>query len=856
MSVESQERAAPIEDDQRGLLKSLARWWQLGLAFEDTPEAGEIRSRQMAYFARQTPINSAVTMTISLLAAFALWHVAPHAIVLAWTGLAWAVALWHLHRWWRRRDKPSPKRISIRGPRNVSLWAAVAGGIWGGSVIFFPEVPDTHQLLIIIMTAAMAAGAATTLGAIPTAAVSFLLCSVAPWIGTFVLRGNPDDFVLALMILIFLLAMLGSTRIVYTNFIEGIKVKQANAVLLDQFHAERDEWFAISDTSEAFALFDNQDCLLLWNENYRRILSLPEGSLYRGAPRAGLLRDASPPVEVQEGRRALDEWVDQQLRLPEPPEASVIQQLSNGRWLKSSARTTSRGHTVTLHVDITELIERETALRESEARLKAFLDHSPIGMALKDTASRYVLVNRQFETLYGVTEDAIRGKTSFDLFPPEVADSLLAHDAAVLNSGRAITREEAVPLDDGLHTFLAVKFPILDAGGGIAGIGAVAIDITERKRAEEVLRRQALILEQMSDGVIVTDLDGRIMDWNSAAQRMFGYLKDEVLGKTPAILHRPEEADTLTAKIIEGMSGQGRWAGEITVIRKDGTEGVCETVVVPLLDERGELVATIGVNRDITQRKQAEAALGEREARLRELQAQLFHVSRSAAMGQLSSALAHELNQPLTAIMNYVQAGRRLLEAEGGVGSDKIHDMFDKAIDQANRAGDVIRHLRDLFERGETEVTPQRINQVVEDAAALALVDAVAEEVKYKLNLSEGLPAVMIDRIQIQQVVLNLVRNAVEALAGIERRELLIETSLNGANAVEVAVCDTGLGLTPEVAKRLFQPFVTAKHQGMGVGLSISQRIIEAHGGHLWAEPNPGGGTCFRFTLPVEGHAV
>ncbi|MDH3791875.1 MAG: PAS-domain containing protein, partial [Rhodospirillales bacterium] len=358
----------------------LVRSWLFDLPHEDTPEAGEIRAQQMASFARHTPINSVATTSVSLLATLALWHVAPHPTLLSWAALIWAVALWHLFRWWRRREQLSPKWVGARGPRKALVSSAVAGLLWGSTIFLFSEVPDMYRLLLIVMTTAMAAGAAATLGAIPAASGSFILCSLVPWIGLFVLQGDRDYIALSFMATVFMLAILSSTRIVYATFLESIRARQANAALLAQFQAERDEWLETSDSSEAFALFDAEDRLLLWNENYRKILSLPERNLYRGAERAEILRCGAEPIDVRDGKKPLETWIEEQVGLDQRPDATVIQQLSNGLWLKSTARCTSRRHTVTFHVDITELKEGESALRRSEEKFRNLLEGSIQGV--------------------------------------------------------------------------------------------------------------------------------------------------------------------------------------------------------------------------------------------------------------------------------------------------------------------------------------------------------------------------------------------------------------------------------------------------------------------------------------------
>jgi two-component system sensor kinase FixL len=220
-------------------------------------------------------------------------------------------------------------------------------------------------------------------------------------------------------------------------------------------------------------------------------------------------------------------------------------------------------------------------------------------------------------------------------------------------------------------------------------------------------------------------------------------------------------------------------------------------------------------------------------------------------MGQMASTMAHELNQPLTAVTNYLEAGRQLLAAGAGR-PERIFEMMEKAIGQAQRAGDVIRRLRGFVSKGETERRIQNLNKLVEEALALALVGARQRGVRASLELDHTLPPVLVDHVQIQQVVLNLVRNAVEAMEQIERRELRIGTrAVPEQGTVEIIVADTGLGIAPELADRLFQPFVTTKATGMGLGLSICREIVEAHHGRLTTAPASSGGTVFRVTLPI-----
>jgi two-component system sensor kinase FixL len=249
-----------------------------------------------------------------------------------------------------------------------------------------------------------------------------------------------------------------------------------------------------------------------------------------------------------------------------------------------------------------------------------------------------------------------------------------------------------------------------------------------------------------------------------------------------------------------------------------------------------------GFIRDLTDRQRT-------EARLQELQAELVHVSRLTAMGEMASTLAHELNQPLTAIANYMKGSRRLLEDSTDGNAATVRDAIDKAAAQALRAGDIIRRLRDFVARGESERSAEPARKLIEEASALALVGAKNLGIRTTFRLDPTVDLVLVDKIQIQQVLLNLVRNAIEAMEGANLRELTISAQATDADTAVIGVTDTGTGIAPEVANQLFQPFTTTKAAGMGVGLSICRTIIEAHGGQIWVEPDVGGGAAFYFTL-------
>ena len=392
----------------------------------------------------------------------------------------------------------------------------------------------------------------------------------------------------------------------------------------------------------------------------------------------------------------------------------------------------------------------------------------------------------------------------------------------------------------------AVLFAII--GAGIAWSG----ELLQRNRVQaanstrEAIAREAhlaSILETVPDAMIVIDEHG-IVQFSTAAERLFGYSRPEVIGKNIKMLmpspYREKHDDYMSRYMRTGerrIIGIGRLVvGE----RKDGSTFPMELAVGEM--RSGDRHFFTGFIRDITQRQAS-------EARLQELQSELVHVSRLTAMGEMASALAHELNQPLLAIVGYMKGSRRLLESGAEDSSSLLRDALDKAGDQAMRAGQIIRRLREFVGRGDTERRVESVKKLIEEASALALVGTKDQRVRVRFQFDPTIDLVLVGKIQIQQVVLNLIRNAVEAMARSERRELTISTAAEDDDMVAVSVADTGSGIAPEVMSQLFQPFATNKPHGMGVGLSICRTIVEAHGGRITVEANPGGGTIFRFTL-------
>jgi two-component system sensor kinase FixL len=352
------------------------------------------------------------------------------------------------------------------------------------------------------------------------------------------------------------------------------------------------------------------------------------------------------------------------------------------------------------------------------------------------------------------------------------------------------------------------------------------------------------ILETVPDAMVVIDEDGHIQSFSLAAERLFGYTADEVRGQNVNILMPNPYRDQHDSYMDRyKRTGERRIIGIGRVVmgrRKNGSTFPME-LSVGEVNQDGTRLFT-GFVRDLTERQHT-------QARLQELQNDLLHVSRVRSMGQMAAALSHELNQPLTATSNYVRAALRLLDAPSP-DLGRIRHALTLASQQTLRSGEIIRRLRAFVSRGEVARNPENIAKLIEEASALALVGAQEREVEVRLHTDPALPPVMVDRVQVQQVLINLIRNAVEAMETSPVRRLTVSTEAWDSKVL-VAVTDTGTGIAPSIETQLFQPFVSTKRDGMGIGLSVCRTIVEAHGGRLWVDPNPDGGSIFRFTLPV-----
>jgi len=356
------------------------------------------------------------------------------------------------------------------------------------------------------------------------------------------------------------------------------------------------------------------------------------------------------------------------------------------------------------------------------------------------------------------------------------------------------------------------------------------------------------LLDAAVDAIVVIDDRGRIQTFNAAAERMFGYAAEDLLGKDVGVLMAQQDASRHGGYVKRYIDdGEARIIGigrEVRGKRADGTE-------FPVALSVGEAKHVsdrrfVGIMRDLSSQKEA-------EQRTRALETRLAHMDRFNLMGEMAAGIAHEINQPLSAIATYAQAAKRILQGDTP-DVDMIHDICAKIDDQARRAGQVIENLRKFIRKQEIQTQLLDVNHAVRDVVNLIEADARAAGVPVELRMAEGLPGVRADATQLQQVILNLTRNSVDAMRNERDKHLgiVVETAPGDGGGVRVTVTDHGPGVAPQIGENIFHPFVTTKTDGLGVGLAISRTIVQSYGGSLNYSHNPAGGAVFCVELPAD----
>ena len=378
------------------------------------------------------------------------------------------------------------------------------------------------------------------------------------------------------------------------------------------------------------------------------------------------------------------------------------------------------------------------------------------------------------------------------------------------------------------------------------------VRLRAEQQAEAALREQANLLNLTHDAIFVRDMNGNAKYWNRGAEELYGWPAEQAVGRVILELLKTIFQVPL-AQIEEEVIEAGRWEGELVQTKKDGSQVVVASRWSLQRDESSAPVAILIINNDITERKRAEAEARENDRRYRDMQMALAHANRVATMGRLTASIAHEVNQPLAAVVANAEACLRWLD-RGTPDLDGVRRSVEWIIDDGNRASEVIRRIRALANKTDIEKAQLDINDVISEVIALVHRELTSLQVSLRMELAPALPMILGDRVQLQQVIINLVMNGIEAMRSITERprELVILSRRDETQQVLVSVKDCGVGISAENADRLFNPFFTTKSGGMGMGLSICRSIMEAHDGRLWAAANVPHGATFQFTLPVD----
>jgi PAS domain S-box-containing protein len=509
--------------------------------------------------------------------------------------------------------------------------------------------------------------------------------------------------------------------------------------------------------------------------------------------------------------------------------------------------------------DIHERKQVQERLQQSEQRWQTAFENSAIGIMMRDRADRFFAANRAFRDMLGYTESELYQLCQLDVTYEEDRDLNLDLIRELWEGKRQHFQiEKRYRRKDGTLVWVRNNVTLVPGTGGVAFfLFTIVEDITERKKEESERRyieqRYRVMVETASDAVVCIDERGAILLANPATTKVFGYDPADLIGK-PLTMLMPEYLRKLHEDGFRRYSATGQrhinWQGtELTGLRKNGQE-------FPVEISFGELTADghrifTGFVRDISERRQAE----ELRASLHETQLELAQVSRLTTMGELAASIAHEVNQPLTAVTNNANACLRLL-ARRNLDPEVLRRALEEIVADGTRASVVIARIRAFIKKTPAERKGLDINDVIQEVLALARRELSENRVLLELQLTKTLPLVLVDRVQMQQVLLNLIINGIEAMTAIiDRPRLLwVQSRIDESGDVLIAVRDSGSGLGSE-GDHVFTPFFTTKANGMGMGLSISRSLVEGHGGRLWATPNVPHGAVFSFTLPVDAES-
>ncbi len=614
---------------------------------------------------------------------------------------------------------------------------------------------------------------------------------------------------------------------------------------------------AIESISEGFVFYDADERLILCNSTYRGMFPQIADLLVPGAGLEDVALAAYERGSLVQATGDAEGWLSKQLQHARTARGTLEYQLSDGRWVISREKRTRGGGVAGIWTDITDLKLAEEAVSRNEQQLSLITENVPALISYVGRDERIRFANSAYRKSRGVPHQHMIGISLKEYWGEDIYARLAGKVKRAL-AGETVSFESKLTLIGGGTMYVAATYVPHIVDGEVEAFFSLATDITRLVTTRQALRERGQrihnILENVADGVITIDEKGKIQSFNKAAERMFGYTATEVMDRAVSKLMPAPDRNRHLGFIRDYLNtGKGKTIGvgrrEVVALRKDGTTFPASLAVSEIWT--GDKRSFISSLLDVTQQEATKEALHARDERLHQLQSELLRVNRAAIIGQLSSSLTHELKQPLAAATFYMQAISQLLK-KGSAATDKeITEIIGKVSDQVGRAAAVVNRLGPLFEKGVVERKELNINELVEDAVAVAALELDRGNIDLKTILGRDLPRLVVDRIQVQQVLLNLVRNGAEATRNSKRRALTVRTRIDNSGQIEVSVSDTGAGIPASLRSSIFDPFVTTRTGGTGMGLSVSRTIVEAHGGHIWASPRRGGGTIMHFTLEL-----
>jgi PAS domain S-box-containing protein len=499
-----------------------------------------------------------------------------------------------------------------------------------------------------------------------------------------------------------------------------------------------------------------------------------------------------------------------------------------------------------IRFDISDRKLVEESLRQSEAQIQSILDNAKAVIYLKDTQSRYLLINREYETLFHLNRNHVRGKTDHDFFPQEIADTFRENDQKVLEAGVPLESEEVAPQDDGLHTYLSIKFPLKDAAGIPYAVCGISTDITDRKRADAKIREQAALLDITSDAIVVRDFNHRILFWNQGAERLYGWTLAEALQQNAKELLFSEESSDLDTALTT-VQATGEWKGELHKTSKVGQNLIVESRWTLVHDETGQPSSILSVDTDITEKKL--------------LEAQFLRVQRLESLGTLASGVAHDLNNILTPIVAVSQLLPLRLKGQDA----QSQNLLQVLQDSAQRGTDLVKQIL-AFARGSEGQRAELHLELLLSEVGKVVQQTFPKNITLDLSaIAPDLWPVAADATQLHQVFMNLFVNARDAMPNggrltvqaenlsIDETYARVHVEAKVGSYIVITIMDTGLGIPPDAIDRIFEPFFTTKSSGKGTGLGLSTvlGIVRSHGGWLDVYSEVNKGTRFKIYLPA-----